>query len=194
MAASAPPGIGMTQPKGQWQWEQPPLITDPNQAIDATIDQFEPAKENLVKLMVAGVSVEEIVNTTVFNAFTEGKYSPDTCAAKAIDAYDIHEAARIIGEVNNGGDMVEHTLRTIRGSLPYTAVHATRGKRIRAEPIAALYEQGKVFHAPGLNDLEEQLVSWTPDSSGSPDRLDALVWAMTELSQKGKPNIRWITI
>ena len=78
MAASAPPGIGMTQPKGQWQWEQPPLITDPNQAIDATIDQFEPAKENLVKLMVAGVSVEEIVNTTVFNAFTEGKYSPDT--------------------------------------------------------------------------------------------------------------------
>ena len=77
MAASAPPGIGMTQPKGQWQWEQPPLITDPNQAIDAIVDQFDLAKENILKLMVAGISIEEIVQTTVFNAFMEGKFSPD---------------------------------------------------------------------------------------------------------------------
>jgi phage terminase large subunit-like protein len=121
-----------------------------------------------------------------------GRYSPDKWAAKSIDAYEIHQADRIIGEVNNGGDMVEHTLRTVRSTVPYTAVHASRGKRIRAEPIAALYEQGRVFHVGDLHLLEEQLVSWTPDSSGSPDRLDALVWGLTELSQRGKPNIRWI--
>ena len=88
--------------------------------------------------------------------------------------------------------MIEHTLKTIRPNVPYTAVHASRGKRIRAEPIAALYEQGKVFHIGDLGFLEEQLVSWTPDSQDSPDRLDALVWGLTELSQRGKPNIRWI--
>ena len=92
-----------------------------------------------------------------------GKYTPDAWAEKAIDAYEIHRADRIIGEVNNGGDMVEHTLRTVRDNIPYTAVHASRGKRVRAEPIAALYEQGKVFHVGALPYLEEQLVSWTPD-------------------------------
>ena len=90
--------------------------------------------------------------------------------------------------------MVEHTLRTIRSNVPYTAVHASRGKRIRAEPIAALYEQGRVYHVGGLPLLEEQLVTWTPDGGGSPDRLDALVWSLTDLSQRGKPNIRWITL
>ena len=77
LAASAPPGIGLTQPKGKWQWEKPPAIVDPNQAIDETISQLEPMKESLAKLLLAGVSVEEIVSTTVFNAFMEGKYTPD---------------------------------------------------------------------------------------------------------------------
>jgi len=90
--------------------------------------------------------------------------------------------------------MIEYTLRTIQSHVPYTAVHATRGKRIRAEPIAALYEQEKVFHVGNLSELEQQMVSWTPDSPKSPDRLDALVWGLTELSQKGKPNIRWINV
>jgi len=121
-----------------------------------------------------------------------GKYTPDAWAEKAITVYEIHHADRIIAEVNNGGDMVGYTLRTILPSAPFTAVHASRGKRIRAEPIAALYEQGKVYHVGALPYLEEQLVSWTPDNSGSPDRLDALVWGLTELSQRGKPNIRWI--
>jgi len=122
-----------------------------------------------------------------------GRYSPDEWANKAIDAFIIHQADRIIGEVNNGGDMVEHTLRTVNGTVPYTAVHASRGKRLRAEPIAALYEQEKVFHAPNLATLESQMVSWTPETPSSPDRLDALVWGMTDLSQKGRPNVRWIT-
>ena len=77
LASSAPPGIGMTQDKGKWQWEQPPLISNPDQAVDAVIEQFELAKENIVKLMVAGISIEEIVSMTVFNGFMEGKFNPD---------------------------------------------------------------------------------------------------------------------
>ena len=77
LAGSAPPGIGMTQDKGKWQWEQPPLISNPDQAVDSVIEQFELAKENIIKLMVAGISIEEIVSTTVFNGFMEGKFNPD---------------------------------------------------------------------------------------------------------------------
>ena len=77
LAGSAPPGIGMPQDKGKWQWEQPPLISDPDQAVDSVIEQFELAKENIIKLMVAGISIEEIVSTTVFNGFMEGKFNPD---------------------------------------------------------------------------------------------------------------------
>ena len=77
LAGSAPPGIGMTQDKGKWQWEQPPLISDPDQAVDSVIEQFELAKENILKLMVAGISIEEIVSMTVFNGFMEGKFNPD---------------------------------------------------------------------------------------------------------------------
>jgi phage terminase large subunit-like protein len=79
--------------------------------------------------------------------------------------------------------MVELTLRTVDSDIPYTAVHASRGKQVRAEPISALYEQGKVFHVEPLAELEDQLCTWTPDTGDSPDRLDALVWALTELSQ-----------
>jgi len=76
---SAIPGFGMTQPKGKWAWENPPQFSDPNEAIDAVVEKFdeEPTKSNLLKIMLAGVSVEEIVNITVMNGFTEGKFNPD---------------------------------------------------------------------------------------------------------------------
>ena len=184
-------------PGALWQWSMihsKPLLEIP--ALERIVVAIDPATTVNKTSDDTGIMVVGRADTDEYYVLADysGKYSPDAWAGKAIDAYETHKADRIIGETNNGGDMVEHTLRTVRSGIPYTSVHATRGKRIRAEPIAALYEQGKVFHAPGLNDLEEQLVSWTPDSAGSPDRLDALVWAMTELSQKGKPNIRWITI
>jgi phage terminase large subunit-like protein len=69
--------------------------------------------------------------------------------------------------------------------IPYTAVHASRGKRVRAEPIAALYEQGKVTHSEAFPDLEDQMCSFTPESGESPDRMDALVWALTHLMGAG---------
>ena len=107
--------------------------------------------------------------------------SPNAWAKRAIAAYDEFDADRIVAEVNNGGDLVETVIRTIRDNVPYTAVHASRGKRTRAEPVSSLYEQGKVSHVGALPELEDQLTTWDPESGDSPDRLDALVWGLTHL-------------
>ena len=108
------------------------------------------------------------------------KGSPVEWATAAIALYHRSSADRIIVEANQGGDMVRHTLHTVESQVPVKAVHATRGKRTRAEPVSALYEQGKVKHVGAFPQLEDQMCSWTVDSP-SPDRLDALVWAVTEL-------------
>ena len=130
--------------------------------------------------IVAGGIDEDGIGYVLADA--SGRYTPDGWAKAAIDLYDRLGADRIIGETNNGGEMVEHTLRTVRQSVSYKAVHASRGKQARAEPVAALYEQGKVHHVGMLAQLEDQLCNWEPTGGGSsPDRLDALVWAMTEL-------------
>jgi phage terminase large subunit-like protein len=112
-----------------------------------------------------------------------GIYTPDQWAKAIAAGYHRHHADRIVAEVNNGGEMVESTLRTLGDSqISYKAVHASRGKQIRAEPIAALYEQGKVHHVGTHPKLEDQMTQWNPMTDRrSPDRLDALVWALTEL-------------
>lgn len=119
-----------------------------------------------------------------------GRYSPDQWAKMAIVMYDKWSADHIVAEVNYGGEMVAATLSHQDGRVPVKQVRATRGKHIRAEPIAALYEQKRVHHLAGqvhgktLAKLEDQMTSWTPfDTSYSPDRLDALVWAGTQLSE-----------
>jgi phage terminase large subunit-like protein len=109
-----------------------------------------------------------------------GRFKPDAWARRAVEAYHEFSADRIVAEGNQGGEMVEHVLGTVEKGLPIRIVHATRGKVTRAEPIAALYEQGRVSHVGSLPQLEDQLCTWTP-GAGSPDRLDALVWALTEL-------------
>ena len=111
-----------------------------------------------------------------------GRYSPDGWARAAVELYHELDADRIVAETNYGGEMVRFTLRTVDPDVPYRAVSATRGKRLRAEPIAALYEQGRVHHVGGFPALEDQMCNWTPDGGErSPDRMDALVWALTEL-------------
>jgi phage terminase large subunit-like protein len=120
------------------------------------------------------------------------RLSPDGWARKAVDAYHEHKADRIVAEANQGGDMVKTVLRTVDPSVPVKLVHATRGKRVRAEPVAALYEQGRVFHAAVFAELEDQLVTWTPDSPASPDRLDALVWALTDLDLARPAKVRGV--
>lgn len=106
--------------------------------------------------------------------------SPAVWAQRAVSSFHEWRADRLIAEVNNGGEMVELTIRTIDRSLPYRAVHASRGKATRAEPISGLYEQGRVHHVGSFPELEDQLCGWEPGET-SPDRLDALVWALTEL-------------
>ena len=110
--------------------------------------------------------------------------SPLAWANAAIGAYRKHSADRIVAETNQGGDLVEANLRTVDKNIPFTAVRATRGKQLRAEPIAALYESGRVHHVGTFPTLEQQLCTWSPAIDDSPDRLDALVWACTALTTK----------
>jgi len=117
------------------------------------------------------------------------KAGPATWGKIATDAYDRHAADCVVGEVNYGGAMVEHTIQTCRREggqrrVPYKAVTATRGKAVRAEPISALYEQGKVRHVGYFRDLEDELVAFSTVGyvgERSPNRADALIWALTEL-------------
>jgi phage terminase large subunit-like protein len=115
-----------------------------------------------------------------------GKYKPEEWAKQAIALYDTWGADRIVAETNQGGDMVAAVIRAQRQDVPYSAVTATRGKVVRAEPVAGLYERGKVFHLGEFPALEDQLctvtVGFDRKAAGwSPDRMDALVWAFTEL-------------
>lgn len=125
-----------------------------------------------------------------------GALSPARWARRVADAYNTFEADRIVAEANQGGEMVEAVIRQVDHSLPVRLVRATRGKAVRAEPVAALYEQGRVHHVGMLARLEDQLCEFdpsTPAQSGSPDRLDALVWALTDLMlgpQGAEPSIR----
>jgi len=108
--------------------------------------------------------------------------SPAGWARAAVGAYHRWEADRIVAEVNNGGEMVGLTIRTVDPAVSYKPVHASRGKRTRAEPIASLYEQGRVHHVGSLARLEDEMCTWSAlDSDTSPNRMDALVWALTEL-------------
>jgi phage terminase large subunit-like protein len=114
--------------------------------------------------------------------------SPNEWAGQAISLYNARRADRIIGEANIGGDLIESTIRSVSPNVAYRKVHASRGKVTRAEPISALCEQGRVHHVGPFPKLEDQMCSFCVDfdrkSMGySPDRLDSLVWALTELSE-----------
>lgn len=152
-------------------------------AIDPAVTSGEDSDET--GIVVAGVGTD---GHAYIVSDLSGRFSPDTWATRACSALQQHEGDRIIAEVNNGGDLVERTVRTVWPRAPYRAVRASRGKQTRAEPVAALYEQGRVHHVGMFPELEDQLTTWTPDSGKSPDRLDALVWALTELMlEKAKP-------
>jgi phage terminase large subunit-like protein len=114
-----------------------------------------------------------------------GKYSPEAWARRAVGLYKAWRADRIVAEKNFGGDMVLSTLKSVEPGLPVKLVTASRGKAVRAEPISSLYEQGRIKHVGNLNALEDQLCEWDPAASGpSPDRLDSMVWCMTELMSR----------
>lgn len=118
--------------------------------------------------------------------------SPADWARAAIAAMDRHGADRLVAEVNQGGDLVETVVRQIDPLVPFRAVRAARGKTARAEPVAALYDQGRVHHVRGFDALEDQMCRMTVagyEGQGSPDRVDALVWALTDLMVE--PAAKW---
>jgi len=151
-------------------------------AIDPAVSNNEGSDET--GIIVAGVASDGLIYVL---EDCSGRYAPHEWAAMAIAAYRRHKADRILAEVNNGGAMVEATIRALDHRVSFKAVHASRGKVVRAEPIAALYEQRKVHHVGGFAVLEDQMCAFTSDFDRakvgySPDRVDALVWALTELS------------
>jgi phage terminase large subunit-like protein len=123
---------------------------------------------------------------------------PTVWAEAAVAAFERHEAGRLVAEVNQGGDLVGEMIRQIDPMVPFRGVHASRGKVARAEPVAALYEQRRVRHLRGMPDLEDQMCKMTAhgfEGQGSPDRVDALVWAIHELMigparNQGRPQLR----
>ena len=154
-------------------------------AIDPAVSNTEKSDET--GIIVAGLGVD---NRGYILHDGSGMYSPSEWASRAIALYKKFSADKIVGEVNQGGDMVESTLRSVNKNISYKQVRASRGKQLRAEPVSSLYEQEKVFHKKQFNKLEDQLCTWQPGED-SPDRLDALVWALTELMlDEAGPRIR----
>ncbi len=146
-------------------------------------------------IVVAGLEVSGRA-VVLADCSVEG-LSPAGWAGAVARAYQRFGADRVIAEINQGGDMVSAMLKSIDATLPVSSVRATRGKFLRAEPVAALYEQGRVVHAGRFTALEDQMCDFGPDglSNGrSPDRLDALVWALTALviDGGGEPRVRGI--
>jgi phage terminase large subunit-like protein len=156
-------------------------------AVDPAVTSGEDSDET--GIVVAGLGVD---GHGYVLADRSGRYSPDAWARRAVAAFHEAEADRLVAEVNNGGDLIETVVRTVDRRIPYTAVHAARGKQPRASPVAALYEQGKVHHVGAFPQLEDQLCSWVPGDA-SPDRLDALVWAFTYLMVDQQPNRRLVS-
>tara|TARA_R110000787_G_scaffold128700_1_gene240477 strand:+ start:2024 stop:3271 length:1248 start_codon:yes stop_codon:yes gene_type:complete len=154
-------------------------------AIDPAVTNNEDSDET--GIVVVG---KDINNEYYVLEDATGKYSPDQWAKKAINCFYDWGADRIVAEVNNGGDLVERLLRGMDLNIPYRSVRATRGKLVRAEPIAALYEQRRVHHIGYFPELESQMCSYTGETKPSPDRLDALVWGLSELS-KSKGEVNW---
>lgn len=181
--------------------------------IQAALDKYdsEPQARKCVRILVAvdpaithGADSDEtgiiVVGETVMGGYIvledlTCRLSPNGWATVAVGAYHRWKANGVVAESNQGGDMVESTIKTVDARVVVKLVHASHAKRARAEPVAALYEQGKVAHAPGLTKLEDQLTSFTGTrGEESPDRHDALVWGISELLDKQPPKRKFILI
>lgn len=163
--------------------DDPPELTRVVVAVDPAVTNEVGSDET--GLIVAGTGGDKRGHVI---ADESGKFRPEEWARRAISLYDTYDADAIVCEVNQGGDMVESMIKAAaRGRvIPVRKVRATKSKQIRAEPIAAMYEQGKVRHAHPFPELEDQMCTFTigfdrKAAGYSPDRVDALVWALTDL-------------
>jgi phage terminase large subunit-like protein len=154
--------------------------------VVVAVDPSATTEGDAAGIVVAGTAREPVHRTqhlyVLEDATVQG--SPLTWAKAAVTAYHVFRADRIVAETNNGGEMVEALIRQVDATVAYKAVHASRGKQVRAEPVAAIYEQGRGHHVGMFALLEDELCQWEPGGA-SPNRLDALVWAATELMLGG---------
>jgi phage terminase large subunit-like protein len=163
---------------GKWQLPDMQRVVV---AVDPSGTRGEEDSGDSIGIVVAGIGSDDKCYVL---ADRTCKLSPDAWGREAVRAYREFKADRVVAERNYGGAMCEHVLRTVDRNVPYREVTASRGKVQRAEPVAALYEQNRVRHAGSFPELEDQLCAMTGDGysgDGSPDRLDALVWAITDL-------------
>jgi len=163
--------------------------TPPLERIVVAVDPPTTSKKqsNACGIICAGLG--EDGRAYVLDDVTMQKAKPLAWAKRAIGLYESRQADVLVVEVNQGGEMVTTILNEIDDSVPVKSVHATRGKHLRAEPVAALYEQGRVCHVGAFPDLEDEMCSFeqtTNHGTKSPDRVDALVWALTDLILKHK--------
>lgn len=159
--------------------EVPSALTQIRVAVDPAVTNTEDSDEHGI-LVVA--TDDQGHGYVLQDASATG--SPKDWARRAIAMYDEWEADSIVVEVNQGGDMVRHTLESVRPNVPIVEVRASRGKHVRAEPIASVYEQGRAHHVGSFPKLEAQMTLFSNagyEGEGSPDRVDALVWGFTDL-------------
>lgn len=163
--------------------EKPPAMKRIVIGIDPAVTAK--AESNLTGIVVAGLGVDD---RGYVMADVSGRYAPAEWARAAVKSFHHWKADRIVAEGNQGGDLVRHTIHTEWREAPVTIVHAKQGKNARAEPVAALYEQGRVKHLGAFDELEDQMCTWEPlGDQPSPDRIDALVWALTSLMVRPDP-------
>jgi len=157
-----------------------PTLTRIVVAADPSVTSTENADE--CGMIVGGVAGE---HGYILEDLSK-RMSPAATSRNAVNAYELWGADRIVAEANNGGDWIELGIRQVNKNVGYKKLHASRGKSARAEPVAALYEQKRVHHVGAFPELEDELCSWEPNSGmPSPNRLDAVVWAVTELMLGG---------
>lgn len=186
-------------PDALWKREDILRETKPPEMerLVVAVDPSTTATGDEAGIIVAGRA--RVEGTTHFFVMDDAslRASPAVWAKAAVTAYHKWRADRVVAEKNNGGEMVELTLTTVEGGgeVPVKLVHASRGKRTRAEPVSALYEQKRGHHVGTFAELEDELCNWVPGAA-SPNRLDALVWAGTELMLGGgrEPKLAWVTV
>lgn len=157
--------------------------------LERIVVAVDPAISNEANSDKHGITVEGIGSNKHGYLLEDGslKGSPEQWAQRAVALYDKWDADAIVVEINQGGDMVKHTLKTVRPNIRIVEVRATKGKHVRAEPISALYHLGQIHHVGSFPEIEAQMCLTTPagyDGDGSPDEMDSVVWGFTELFPK----------
>lgn len=179
----------------RWEWFERPAfrVEAPPTDLVRVVVGVDPAASSSEHAAETGIVVVGLGADGHY--YVLGDYSvrgsPEVWRARVLHAYHAHQADVIVAEKNQGGDMVEAIFRAANMDLPLRVVTATRGKAVRAEPVALLYEQGRVHHVGVLRELETQLTGWVPGDPVSPDRMDALVWAVTHLMNHTKVGLTY---